>query len=737
MKLNKNIANNKNYINKTAYKYKKAEIYFISLVKWIAANIVNICNYELTVFLRLVAKIFKILNSRGTRECIKYVKNLRFIIQKIIFSNYDPQLIRELKIPKILKAIVNSHDNGKATHKIRLTLSILSITRFLRLPKEPSYDSITKGPSYEGSPLELEKYVRPFLKDLGINTRFIGKPNRRIRFSKPHFSIKSGPNGLSTWYSISSLKDLPLSLFTSLHIVGGKTLSKTINCLIYLLRQSEFVTFFNTYCHTDKKEIRKLALIADKEGKTREVAMLDYWSQTALKPLHDYIFKLLSRIKQDCTHDQIKGFYELQPTPGSSFHSIDLTNATDRFPIAIQKLILTEWFGEVFSHHWENIMVGYDFKVPLDTRNVKYTVGNPMGAYSSWAVFVISHHFLVYVACKMENKNWYKLPYRLLGDDIVIADDKVAYRYKEILTRFGIEFSPAKTHISLYAFEFAKQIRFNGINISPLPLSALYSRRNSVIESCSILSDELQVKKWEINTSIFNVVSSFVRTMMRFSSKRFKRFEPKLRLTLDIVSYFRQDISDLGNSIERYVEHLYKQKLPIALRTVYINELLVLLLKADVLKQETKIDKVIRSHSDQRIYNRLFAIALSIENTTYSLSSIADAIPFFSYLSKIRLERAAAPFIKKDTITWKSNLPKKLKETYSVKILPLKASDIYKRHLDVDVVSSLRTAQALMTLVKTTNEIKNMGRIIPLPWSKGSTPKRPSIMERKRRRFGL
>jgi hypothetical protein len=32
--------------------------------------------------------------------------------------------------------------------------------------------------------------------------------------------------------------------------------------------------------------IRKLTAIEDREGKTRVIAIGDYWSQTALKPLH-------------------------------------------------------------------------------------------------------------------------------------------------------------------------------------------------------------------------------------------------------------------------------------------------------------------------------------------------------------------------------------------------------------------------------------------------------------------
>jgi len=86
---------------------------------------------------------------------------------------------------------------------------------------------------------------------------------------------------------------------------------------------------------------RRLAKIVDKEGKIREVAIGDYYSQSALRPLHNFLLKQLSKINQDCTQDQIKNFYTLKTSKGNSYHSIDLTAFTDRFPIDINREILS------------------------------------------------------------------------------------------------------------------------------------------------------------------------------------------------------------------------------------------------------------------------------------------------------------------------------------------------------------------------------------------------------------
>jgi hypothetical protein len=51
-------------------------------------------------------------------------------------------------------------------------------------------------------------------------------------------------------------------------------------------------------------EIRRLVVFSDKEGKTRIIAILDYFSQTVLKGLHSYLFRVLKKLPQDMTFNQ-------------------------------------------------------------------------------------------------------------------------------------------------------------------------------------------------------------------------------------------------------------------------------------------------------------------------------------------------------------------------------------------------------------------------------------------------
>lgn len=70
----------------------------------------------------------------------------------------------------------------------------------------------------------------------------------------------------------------------------------------------------------------------DREGKVRVVALVDYWTQMVLKPLHDGVDSLLKSIKADCTHNQSKFKTLLQKGEGA-YGSVDLKSATDRMPV--------------------------------------------------------------------------------------------------------------------------------------------------------------------------------------------------------------------------------------------------------------------------------------------------------------------------------------------------------------------------------------------------------------------
>lgn len=102
------------------------------------------------------------------------------------------------------------------------------------------------------------------------------------------------------------------------------------------------------------------------------------------------------------------------------------------------------------------MLVNKEFYVPWSDSFINYSCGQPMGAYSSWSVFTLSHHITVRIAALMVGIPYFD-QYAILGDDIVIANSLVTKKYKEIISDLGVSISEAKSHESSNTYEFAKR----------------------------------------------------------------------------------------------------------------------------------------------------------------------------------------------------------------------------------------------------------------------------------------
>jgi hypothetical protein len=81
-----------------------------------------------------------------------------------------------------------------------------------------------------------------------------------------------------------------------------------------------------------------------------------------------------------------------------------------------------------------------------------------MGAYSSWAMLALTHHFVVQLAALRSGWVGWFPHYGLLGDDIVIADRAVAEHYLAIMRGLGVSISMHKSIVSESGLlEFAKR----------------------------------------------------------------------------------------------------------------------------------------------------------------------------------------------------------------------------------------------------------------------------------------
>jgi hypothetical protein len=229
----------------------------------------------------------------------------------------------------------------------------------------------------------------------------------------------------------------------------------------------------------------KLAFLPEPAGKIRIIAMFDSITQMLLRPLHDVVFGFLRRIPQDGTFDQEAPARLLTKSGCRTFWSYDLSAATDRFPVSLQQSLLSLLYGPWVGRAWRSLLNDREFTVPRwigktrvppgTPKSVRYGAGQPMGAYTSWAVFSLSHHLVVqWAAYRATNRvQWFTL-YALLGDDVVIGDKAVAKSYLNLLRAIGVEIGLAKSLISSNGtFEFAKRTFKNGVNLSGWSLDAV------------------------------------------------------------------------------------------------------------------------------------------------------------------------------------------------------------------------------------------------------------------------
>jgi len=478
-------------------------------VKWL--EIVLLQSEHLHLGLSVLSKFHKVLSTRGVPGAIAFCKESRSSVYSWLsgLRNLDPteRTSTASVLPKYLRFL--AYQERVEYPLIRLLLSVLYWSRALVLPPKISTASITKGPTFSGDPKDVLEYVPDFWRDLGLLHKH-GVP-RRVLWKGYHLTTHSGPNGHGLWSAIADLQALPDSLKESIKVVAGDKLATRMDIL------EGYLPFLDLFFKVTGRRFRKVSAIQDSEGKTREVAILDYWSQTALRGLHQYLFDRLRSIPQDCTFHQGSFKDKLPQADGKvMFYSVDLTTATDRFPIDLIEGVLKGRFPKYYVKAWRDIMVGYPFDCPQLGKESKilYAVGNPMGAYSSWNSFALAHHYVVYRCCRRLGKEWRKCPYVLLGDDIVIADRAVAKLYMKTMSSIGVEFSLQKSHISPYLYEFAKRITHMGIEVTPFPLGALWSVRTSPAMMLSVLNNEA-FRGWEFPKGIPDACSEFLRMLGR------------------------------------------------------------------------------------------------------------------------------------------------------------------------------------------------------------------------------
>jgi len=203
--------------------------------------------------------------------------------------------------------------------------------------------------------------------------------------------------------------------------------------------------------------VGKIGLIQEPGLKLRAVANPNRIYQVALKPLGDAIYDILSELPWDCTHHQAKAFPVIQQhlQTKQRCHCIDLSGATDYFPLSLQLEVLRS----IFVNSGQYIDLFEDISKSnwiFQDTTIKWTKGQPLGLYPSFGSFALTHGLLLYYLndCTFSND------FYVLGDDVVILDDGLASKYLKCLDELKCPKSDSKSITSKVMAEFGGKLIF-------------------------------------------------------------------------------------------------------------------------------------------------------------------------------------------------------------------------------------------------------------------------------------
>lgn len=192
----------------------------------------------------------------------------------------------------------------------------------------------------------------------------------------------------------------------------------------------------------------KLGWTQEAGAKLRVFAIPNLVLQYFLEPLKRELMLRLSEIPQDCTFDQVEGASWVRDkiSTGHRVWSVDLSNATDRFPLSLQLGIaplLTSLSDEMELFH--SVSRGaYESSELSGGSYVRWMEGQPLGSGPSFPLFALTHHAVVWASGRRARVD-VRDNYRIVGDDIVITDKRLYQAYRSMLRELDVPISEGKT----------------------------------------------------------------------------------------------------------------------------------------------------------------------------------------------------------------------------------------------------------------------------------------------------
>jgi hypothetical protein len=468
-------------------------------------NSLNNLNFFNNVWRKFVAYLVRLNREHGTLYVIKYMKASHVAIQRFL-SGSPVTALQQIEagypFPRIIKGlpsiIPKEHRDNFSPDIARFWLTLFGMYRIIHCPFKPKLSTITNpytGTADLRSALSIiingqPQGFYPYFVDLLRSTHGARPRIRDLKINQFFVSWTSSPSCKYSWMGL--FKDRNLILSSGVEPLFLSWISETKSTAFF-----EFTRFGSSFHDWYQKIIQgssyprgqiigKLAFKEEAAGKLRIFALVDSITQTLLQPLHKSLFSILRLIPNDGTFDQNASYWravQKMSNSGNAF-SFDLSAATDRLPIVIQEQLLAELYSPIIGETWSKLLIERDYQIPenqygLTPGPIRYAVGQPMGALSSWAMLAMTHHLIVqFCWYQLGNRSW-TTAYEVLGDDIVIFDKDLAWSYHKFMTiNLGVEVNLSKSLVSEAgsALEFAKRTNYSGHDVSGIPLKGFLSK---------------------------------------------------------------------------------------------------------------------------------------------------------------------------------------------------------------------------------------------------------------------
>jgi hypothetical protein len=671
--------------------------------------------------------IYRMYKNHGAAMTVKYLKAAQLACQKSIAKdriNSLTELAPEISHSRLtgfkLPVIIPSRDrkliNGKSHSIIRFYLTLFSVYRVIELPGQLKLQTIIEPLTVPLAQIvEVRRDLQTLLMSAHPSALFTRRAFKKDRSALQLLETASSTQKVS-W--IGMFTDPALLLAYSkqyvyvkkiLELTGQGELSmffETMNCLatpkVYpepIVAEVDSPYKGVNLLNPINNFIGKLSIKSEAAGKERVFAMVDFWTQQSMKPIHDEVFSLLRKLPNDGTFDQaasVKRAAALAVYFKKSF-GFDLSAATDRLPVMLQSVVvdfLIPGLGSIWSaaltergyylylpHYYckeqgipytkKELLLLYrkvnksiphpgfhptvrsddplidqftdDEDIFPTTINVdvkhlqyvpqtiivsgitlpllyddhgkpyvvlKYAVGQPMGALSSWAMLAITHHLLVQIAFRrafniptnvpLTMDTWYD-DYELLGDDIILFDSKVAAEYLRLMEYIGVPINTSKSVCAKTAVaEFAKVTTLDGVDVSALSWK-MFMSGNTLMGRAN--TSWFLLRKGFISKHIIKYVSRFNRL------SQFKLGNP--------LPTFIALWSMLSNSNIITVEDALAALID---GTTYVFKLgKAILMNADAVRIYTALPRLVLNQAATQQFSKRAALVWNVEKTWFGI----------------------------------------------------------------------------------------------------------------------